>query len=362
MSNTVDYGIYLGTTNSVMAKVEGEDTVIVPNKEGMNHTFSAVHIDKKGKIHVGRRAKNQLESDPENSYSEFKLSMGQDKLFEFKRSGIIMRPEELSAEILKSLRKNALQRYNEDIRSVVIAVPATFNLAENYATKKAAELAGFTDCTLITEPVAAAFAYDYEKSKERKLWLIYDLGGGTFNGAIIRLQDGALEVLEHVGDRALGGKLVDWDIVNKILVPKVIEEFNLTDFQRSNKKYIKSFAKLKAAAEQAKIELSKEEEAEIYIENLLDGEFEYSLTKNDLREIMKPYISRSVNLCRKALNNGNLKDSDITNIILVGESSLNPIVQGALKEEFEIPLKFSIDPVTVVARGAALYAGTKLKT
>ena len=362
----IDYGIDLGTTTSSIAKVDGSGTTIIPNKtDNKNFIYSAVYIRKNGTIFIGDKAKNKIATDPKNGYSEFKLRMGSDHVYEFEKSGLKMTPVELSAEILKNLRQTAYEKYQKDLKAAVITVPADFTTPQTKATKEAAELAGFEQVILLQEPTAAAMAYGFDSSNENEIWLIYDFGGGTFDVSIMQKDAEGINNINNQGDAYLGGKLIDWAIVDEIFVPAIVDETGLSDFNRNNPKYLKEFAKLKSAAELAKTEISNFGSAEIEIENfrlMENGEpydFEYDMEKEELDGVMKPFVDRTINHCKKALEDIDLTIDDVTKIILVGGSTLSPYIHERLTEEFNIPLEFSIDPTTVVARGAAIFAGTK---
>ena len=374
-TNTIDYGIDLGTSTSSIAKLEGSITSVVPNLKdsSMNYTPSAVWIqNKKGKeiINVGLIAKERVVGKPNDAYSEFKLTMGEKKPYHFKQANKDMLPEELSAEVLKSLKSDVSRFKGENISSIVITVPADFNQNKIQATKRAADLAGFKECHLLKEPSAAALAYAYNSTEDDDgFWMIYDLGGGTFDVAIVKKIDDEFDVIANVGDESLGGKLIDWDIVDKIFVPAVIEEFGVADFSRKNiNKYIKQFAKLKRYAEEAKVNLSNEEEYNVLIDDFIEDEdgdlveFDYDITRTQLEEIMAPYIKTTINSCKEALNKVDLTPTDIKKLILVGGSTLSPVIRESLEKEFHMPLDFSIDPITVVARGAAIAAGNIQKS
>ena len=366
-TGTIDYGIDLGTTTSSIAKVDGDTTIVVPNKtDNKNFVASAVYIKKNGTVFVGDKAKNKIATDPKNGYAEFKLRMGSDHVYEFEKSGLRKTPVELSAEILKNLRATVKEKYQKDLQAAVITVPADFTAPQTQATTEAAKLAGFQQVILLQEPTAAAMAYGFGNSQDNEIWLIYDLGGGTFDVSIMRKNEDEIKNINNQGDAYLGGKLIDWDIVDKVFVPAIVDELDLTDFNRDNEKYIKQFAKLKKAAEMAKTDLSNYDSAEVEIENLFidaDGDvfdFEYEMTREELEGVMEPYVDRTINHCHKALDDVNLSPSDVTKIILVGGSTLSPYIHKRLEQEFNIPLEYSIDPTTVVARGAAIYAGTKI--
>ena len=368
MRTTIDFGIYLGIHNSAIAVLEDNHAKIIKNNDDMDFTPCVVHIDRRGILHIGKAAKNRLEHEPEDAYGEFKLQMGTETVYTFKRSGRQMRPEELTAEVLKSLRSDVQQRMGEDIQAAVITVPAAFELPQCKATERSAQLAGFKISPLIMEPTAAAIAHAFQSKSNRVFWLVYDLSGGTFDAAVIQLLDGNFRIVNHAGDNHLGGKLIDWDVVENLLVPAVQRIAPLTNFTRANPKWRAAFAKLKWAAEEAKIKLSHDQKYSIVIDFLcLDdrGEpvsFDFDITRADLARIALPYIQRSVNIARQALSEARLNPADIEKVILVGGPSLAPYVREHLtdpKEGLGIKLDFSCDPMTVVAQGAAIFAGTQ---
>lgn len=365
---TVDFGIDLGTTNSSIALLKGTEVEVFRNNEGFEYTPSAVWIDRKGKVYVGRQAKEHLEDDDENATSEFKLQMGGSAEKTFERSGKRMKPEELSAQVLKTLRADVQQRSGEEIDAAVITVPAAFEHPQCEATNRAARLAGLSFSPLLQEPVAAALAYGFQSESDKAFWLVYDFGGGTFDAAVIQVRDGLIQVVNHGGDNHLGGKLIDWAIVEDLFVPALVEEYDLTDFGRGAVKWRAAFAKLKAAAETGKIRVSRAESAEVLIDSLgTDGHgnqirLEYELTKEDVQRIAEPFITRSINICRKVLAEKRLRAQDIGQILLVGGPTLMPYLRGRLEDSSEglgVRLNYSVDPLTVVARGAAIFAGTQ---
>lgn len=367
-SLTIDFGIDLGTTNSTIARLNGIDAEVFKNNEGFEFTPSAVWMDKNEKIHVGRRAKDRFEDDPGNAFSEFKLQMGTNTKYTFERNKKSYSPEELSSLVLKSLKEDVRRQLGEEVTSVVITVPAAFELPQCKATNIAAELAGFTNHPLLQEPHAAALAYGFQSESNNKFWMVYDFGGGTFDAAIVQVKDGQIEVVHHGGDNGLGGKNLDWEITNKLLVPAVIKEFKLTNFTRDNKVYRGAFAKLKAEAEKAKIRLSLEDSVEIIIDNLYKNdkgeaiEFTYEILKSDFEKLAKPFILRSINICKQVLLEKRLGTSNIEKMIMVGGTSLIPYLRQMLLDPNEglgIPLESSIYPITVVAKGAAIFAGAQ---
>jgi molecular chaperone DnaK len=368
MRSTIDYGIDLGTTNSAVAVLDGNDIQVIRNNENFEYTPSAVWIDKNGRLYAGRQAYEQLDRDPDNAHAEFKLQMGTSQPRTFARSGRQMKPEELSAEILKSLRADVLRRRDENPQSVVITVPAAFELPQCEATKVAAQLAGLTQTPLLQEPVAAALAYGFQSKHDKVFWLVYDFGGGTFDAAVVSIRDGVIQVVNHGGDNHLGGKLIDWAIVTELLVPALTKNRPLTDFRRGNPKWRGAFAKLKSEAEQAKIRVSNDDSAPIHIEFLCNDdrgapvEFEYELRRADVEGLMEPLVLRSVNICKKVLADKRLAPGNIEKVLLVGGPTQAPYLRRRLADTSEglgIALDFSVDPMTAVARGAAIFSGTQ---
>jgi len=211
-------------------------------------------------------------------------------------------------------------------------------------------------------------AYGFRNSADGELWLVYDFGGGTFDAAVIQLRDGLFRVVNHGGDRHLGGKLLDWAVVTETFVPALLREHPLEDFQRGNPRWRAAFAKLKMAAENAKIRLSRDVEAEVCIDPLCidaKGErvvFEYELKQAEVERLLDPLVTRSLNICKRVLAEKRLGPGDVARVLLVGGSTLTPALRRRLsdpKDGLGIPLEYSIDPMTIVARGAALFAATQ---
>lgn len=363
---TIDFGIDLGTTNSAIAVLRGTVTDIIKNNLDNDITPSAVFIDKRGQIQVGQRAKNRQEDESaaDDVYIEFKRRMGTDYRYEFKTAARGMSPEEVSAEVLKSLRGDVQQRLGEDAKSAVITVPAAFEAKQCAATKKAGELAGFSQCPLLQEPVAAALAYGFQADVAKEYWLVYDFGGGTFDAAIIKAEDGSISVVNHGGDNYLGGSDIDWAIMDQLVIPALAADFNLPDFKRGNKKWRIAFTKLKYAIETAKLQLSRSDTAYLESCSLKDAdgkdiEVEFKLTRDALVGVAEPIIMRSVEICKRVLKEKNLSPNAIEKIILVGGPTLAPYFRDILHSSLGIHLDHSVDPLTVVAKGAAVFAGTQ---
>lgn len=365
---TIDFGIDLGTTNSAIAVLKGVKPEVVKSNLDTDIIPSAVFIGRQGNVIVGSKAKSKLEDDrsAEDAYIEFKRRMGGDSVYTFKSSGLCKSPEELSAEVLKSLKGNVRQRMDEDIKAAVITIPAAFEQRQCVATKRAAELAGFVQCPLLQEPVAASLAYGFQSdSDKRSFWLVFDFGGGTFDAAVMKAEDGDIQVVNHGGDNFLGGADIDWGVIEKIIIPEITASYNLPDFKRGNDHWRSAFAKIKRTVEFAKIDLSRSTEA--YLDGCifedddgneveLDG---FKLTQRQLADIAEPLIVRAAEKCKAVLAEKNLSPSAIEKTILVGGPTLAPYFRDILADKLEIPLDHSVDPLTVVAQGAAVFAGTQ---
>jgi molecular chaperone DnaK len=371
---TVDFGIDLGTTNSGIAVLNGVATEIVKNNRDQDITPSAVSISKKGELHTGWSAKNKLISQPEDVVIEFKRAMGSDHTYTFRSSGQKRKPEELSAEILKSLAGDVQQRKGELIEAAVVTVPAAFELNQCDATRRAAELAGLKQNFLLLEPVAAALACGFQADMQKSYWLVFDFGGGTFDAALIKGEEGTIQLVNHGGDNFLGGSDIDWALVEKVIAPRMTEEYALEDFTRANSgkggRWRQAFTRLKAAAEQAKIDLSRKDKVTLdtsYASNIKDestgeiviDEVDLEISQSELIRVAEPFITRAVEITKRVLAEKKLNDSAIERLILVGGPTIAPYFREALAAGLRIQLDHSVDPLTVVARGAAVFAATQ---
>ncbi|MEV5834891.1 Hsp70 family protein [Nocardia sp. NPDC052112] len=368
MSDTIDVGIDLGTTNSAIAvAVNGEVAVIKDDHHQTDIIPSVVWIPQAGQTHVGMSARRRAEADVDNTASEFKQVMGYaDTSFTFAKAGLSLTPEQLSAQVLQALRQNFAKVRGDAPDIAVITVPAAFALNQREATQRAAELAGMSrQCPLVQEPTAAAFAYGVRESAEPGYWLVFDFGGGTFDAAVVQRTSDELRVLNHAGDRNLGGKSIDWALVERILAPAVSRRLGLCDFTRGNRAWYANFGKLKAAAEEAKIVLSQSDSAYVDVSLEIDRnsreDFEYTLCRAELEALADPFYARAVALARSAVTEASLQPDDIDRVLLVGGATLAPGLRRYLADTqtgLGIELDFGLDPTTVVARGAALFAST----
>jgi len=362
---TIDIGIDLGTTNSAIAILNGTRAEILKNKDQHDITPSAVCIDKRRGVFVGERAKQQLREETQchDVHIEFKTLMGQQHYHMFQTTGQRRLPEELSSEVLKELRTSAQTRLGADISAAVITVPAAFELKQCAATRKAGELAGISQCPLLLEPVAAALAYGFQADVSKEYWLVYDFGGGTFDAAVIKAEEGTISVVNHRGDNHLGGSDIDWDIVEKLVVPRAVDGYNLPDFTRGNDRWKAQFYRMKHAAEEAKIDLSGKETSVVECSfDDADGkkvDIYLDIKRSEVMSLAQRHIEKSLEICRRALVEKSLAPGAVARMILVGGPTLAPYWRQMLQDGLGIPLDVSCDPLTVVAQGAAIFAGTQ---
>jgi molecular chaperone DnaK len=369
---TVDVGIDLGTTNSVVAVSRRGQVEIIKNR-GDVLTPSVVYCKKSTTnftFRVGRSAKDLL-ADPNRALevkSEFKRKMGQNAQYRFPAAGITMSPEDLSAEVLKELRRAVEERFKSLPVAAVITVPAMFELPQNEATAKAARLAGIAHPILLQEPVAAAISCGLETTETSARWLIYDFGGGTFDASLVAIRDGQLSVVKHAGDNYLGGADFDNAIVHKILLPRLVEAYDLSSLQPHNTEDVDSisrFARLKRVAEEIKIELSRMSEVTVDLDEHdlfkddsgVGVELSLTVTRADLESLIKDGVATSLEITRKVIQDSGFNVSDVSCIVLVGGTTYIPYVREQV-ESLGIPISIDSDPMTVVGKGAAIYAST----
>lgn len=375
MRNKIDYGIDLGTTNSAIARMEN-GVPVIKKSDTLKDTFpSCIHFNKKKDIIVGDAAYNVMRSDSAralktfekgqtNTFIEFKRTMGTTHTYESSNMGKSFSSEELSAEILKTL-KSVIK--DENFSSVVITVPAKFLNPQNEATIKAAKLLGFKQVQLLQEPVAAATAYGLGTKNKDGFWLVFDFGGGTFDAALLKAEDGILTVKDTDGDNWLGGKNLDDAIVDQIIIPNIQENFSIENVLNDPIKKELLRAGVKRYAEDAKIQLSFKESYNILSElgdlqfaddNDEEPEIDVLVTQAELESVLSPIFQKSIDITKELLKRNNLKGSDLGALILVGGPTYSPILRRMLKQQITEKVDTSVDPMTVVAQGAALFAST----
>ena len=346
-------GIDLGTTNSCVAVMEGGNFSIIPNSDGGRTTPSVVNIKDNGEIIVGEIAKRQAITNPDSTVISIKTHMGSD--YKVDINGKSYTPQEISAMILKKLKKDAEAYLGEDVKEAVITVPAYFTDAQRQATKDAGEIAGLKVQRIINEPTAAALSYGLDKKKEEKV-LVFDLGGGTFDVSVLEIGDGVVEVISTSGNNHLGGdnfdqKIIDW----------LADEFKKeTGIDLRNDKM--AIQRLKDAAEDAKKKLSTTLETQISLPFItMDAtgpkHLEKKLTRAAFDELTKDLVEATKGPVKQALEDADLSPSDIDEVLLVGGSTRIPAVQEWVKSFLGKEPNKSINPDEVVAAGAAIQGG-----
>lgn len=370
----IDYGIDLGTTNSSIARMQNGASVIIKNEFQMDTTPSCVHFNKKGVIQVGQKAYNTLgkerikaftQNDPSliNAFEEFKRRIGTDETVECGNTGRSYTPEELSAEVLKKLKGYVR---DEEVNAVVITVPAKFQGHQKDATKKAAELSGFQHCILLSEPIAASMAYGLEASSIDGLWVVFDFGGGTFDAALMKADEGVMKVVDTEGDNHLGGKNIDYAIIDDIIIPYLHKEYPLekTLSDEERKKILRN--SVKRFAEEIKITLSSEDKVDIVPDEPVgeddegnEMELDLSVTRQEYDAVVKPIFQRAIDKTKHLLSNNSLSGSDLKTVLMVGGPTFSETLRSIVEEQITSKVNVSIDPMTAVARGAALFASTR---
>jgi len=336
--------------------------------ESMNVTPSVVYVGTSGRMLVGKKGYDVWVQDPANTQAEFKRWMGFSDKLRFPASGKSMSAEELSAEVLKALRADVQRVTGESINASVITVPAAFGSLQCEATGRAARLAGLEESPLLQEPIAAAIAYGATPAAANQRWMVFDLGGGTLDIAIVSTRNGRLAVLDHQGDNRLGGKDLDRAIAEGFFLKRLGEEYNLPDAKGEAKLFERLMRGLIREAEKAKIALTTSEEVTVELFDLgkdRDGkpiEGVMTITRAEVEEKIGPIVERCMNLARRALVGARVEGKDLDRILLVGGPTQMPVIRAALVASVGANLDCSLDPMTVVARGAALYAATIERT
>jgi len=369
-------GIDLGTTNSCVSVMEGNEPVVIPNAEGKRTTPSVIAFVEGGEIKVGDPAKRQAVTNPTKTIASIKRFMG-NKFSESSKElknvaykvvkgdndtprvdidGRLYTPQELSAMTLQKMKKTAEDYLGQDVTEAVITVPAYFNDAQRQATKEAGEIAGLKVQRIINEPTAAALAYGMDKGGSDKKIAVYDLGGGTFDISILELGDGVFEVLSTNGDTHLGG-----DDFDQVIIDFLAEKF-IKDESIDLRKDPMALQRLKEAAEKAKIELSSSTQTEINLPYVTATEsgpkhLVTSLTRANFEQLADDLVKRSMTPVKKALDDAGLSTSEIDEIILVGGSTRIPVIQGEVEKFFGKKPSKGVNPDEVVAVGAAIQGG-----
>ncbi len=368
-------GIDLGTTNSVVAVMEGNQPKIIPNPEGQRTTPSVVAFTKDGEVLVGAAARRQAVTNPnrtvfsakrfigctleerqdESTRMPFKVSKGKNGLAVFEIDGKQYTPQEIAAKVLGKLKQAAEDYLGEKVTEAVITVPAYFNDSQRQATKDAGKIAGLDVKRIVAEPTAAALAYGLDKKKSEKI-AVYDFGGGTFDISILEVGDNVVEVLATNGDTHLGG-----DNIDELLIDFLVKRFK-TDTGIDVSKDPMAMQRLKEAAEKAKIELSSAQATEVNLPFLTADQsgpkhLNVTINRSDFEKLIHEIIEKTMEPCRKVMKDAGLSNKEINEVLLVGGSTRIPLVQERVKKFFEREPNKSVNPDEVVAVGAAVQAG-----
>jgi len=349
-------GIDLGTTNSLVATLDRDRPVIVPNRNGKRLTPSVVGLDKHDRLHVGESAKNQLQVAPDRTVAEVKRKMGSGERIQLGERSYS--PTEISALILTSLKEDAERHFGGPVEEAVITVPAYFTDAQRQATKDAGELAGLKVERIINEPTAAALAYGIDRLDAEQHVLVYDLGGGTFDVSVLEMFEGVLDVRASAGNNQLGGG--DFDRAIAAWLAQQFEQMHGVSLQNDQV----AQARLKAAAEEAKIQLSSMDVTQVLVPFLVSSpkgalSLEVELSRAQLEKLIGELVGSTLGLIEMALRDAKLRKEAITDIVLVGGSSRLPLVHRLIAAHFGKEPHGGVHPDEAVALGAAVQAALK---
>jgi len=365
--STINFGIDLGTTNSAIAKYDDGEIILFKNPLNLKQTIPSVVAFRKNRTVVGEKAREILQKDPANVVGGFKRKMGTSDRWFIKNADKELSAENLSAYVLKEL-KNFIHT-GEKPESVVITIPASFDTMQSNATKNAGHEAGFKQVVLLQEPVAASLAYANRGSQELEdmKWLVYDFGGGTFDVALVSIDDEEMTVLDHEGNNYLGGTDFDKAIIEKFIIPALEKEGHFENLEKDMKsasgKYNRLYNLLQIKAEEAKIQLTTSPVAEIEFETEDDDgeelEIFLEITREEFNQIIQPFLDTTFDLIQNIINRNSLTADDLSFILMIGGSTYIPAVRTQLEKRFGVEINCNIDPTAAVAVGAAYYAGMK---
>lgn len=367
MSNTINFSIDLGTTNSVIARFSEGSVDVFKNPMGLKETLPSVVAFKNERVLVGDKARELMERDPQNVASLFKRKMGTTETYHIEKLNKDLTPVELSSYVLKELKNFVSDSKVED---VVITIPASFDTVQSNATQKAGEMAGFRSVTLLQEPIAASLAFANKSGLDKDssgYWVVYDLGGGTFDVALVKFDDGEMNVVDHAGDNFLGGTDFDQVIIEKIIVPRLETKGAFTNLLSEMKsaagKHNKLFYKLQYLCEEVKIQLSSMEVTDVEFEVEDDNgkliEFYTEIKRSEFEEVIEASVRNTVKFITKLLADNNLDYSQINKVLMIGGSTYIPLVRKLISEESGGKVDYTVDPTSAVAVGAGFYAGSK---
>ena len=367
---TIDFAIDLGTTNSLIAKYDDGNIKIYNNPLGLKQTLPSCIAFRGNRTVIGDKALDYLEKDAENICMLFKRKMGTQDTYFVPSIDKEMSPIELSSLILKEL-KNFVND-EESLGSVVITIPASFDTIQSNATKKAGYMAGFKEVVLLQEPIAACLAFANTSQievSEKQNWIVYDFGGGTFDVALVEVNDRELKVTDNLGDNYLGGADFDNLIVEHLIVPFIEEKLGLSnlwkDLKSKESKFKGLYFELLKIAEEAKKELSHYEETEIELDIDINGDNfyeQFSVKREEFERLISPKVEQTIVFIEDVIKNNQLLNSQIDRVILIGGSTYVPLIKKRIAEAIGVEVNSSIDPTSAVVHGAAYYAGSKPAT
>src|SRR6516165_8952270 len=359
-------GIDLGTSNSAVVGNINSQLRVFKTSDGSDVLPSVIYIDQRGHRLYGRRAYEQTRLSPDNVAKGFKRLMGTSTPIKFRASGQVMTPEECSAEILRQLVSQAVLETNEsEITGTAVTIPAAFNQMQSEATLRAAAAAGLDRIVLLQEPIAAAMAQAKNNSGQ---FLIYDLGGGTFDLALIQNLSGSINIIGHEGINMLGGQDFDRILIAEVIRPWLVETFSLPDDFQKQDKYRRLIGKSLMAAEVAKIDLSTADTSTIFMsdedirvqdENGTDIYLDINLTRQQFEGLVEPLLVQTLDMSRAIVKANGYTTQDIDRIVFIGGPSKMPWIRERVPRELGIAADLSVDPMTAVALGAAIYAESR---
>jgi len=361
-------GIDLGTSNSVIAGIEDGKARIFRPTDGGEVLPSIIYVDKRGHRLYGRRAYDQALIAPDNVAAGFKRLMGTSTPIEVKGVDLKLTPEECSAEIIRQLLSQAFtETGSEKVTGAVVTIPAAFNQMQSEATSRAAKMAGLERVDLLQEPIAAALAA-MEGAKRSGQFIIYDLGGGTFDVALAQAINGEVNIVAHQGINMLGGRDFDRMIVNEVVRPWLLSTFDLPDNLQRDPQYQRLIGLARLAAEKAKIDLSSQEETTIFASDdqvrMVDQSeteifLDAPLKRAKLEELIRKPVMQTIDMIRNLMSENNYKSEDIDRVVFIGGPTRIPLIRQMVSNELGITADLKTDPMTAVAVGAAYYAESR---
>jgi molecular chaperone DnaK len=362
-------GIDLGTSNSAVVSVDDGGVRLFKTSDGKDVLASVLYFDRSGRMSVGTRAYAQLEISPDKVAHGFKRLMGTSSTIELEGANKSLTPEQASAEIIRELlRQVEAETGARDVAGAIITIPAAFDQMQSEATIRAAHEAGLSKVGLLQEPVAAAMAALEGATRRDGRFLIYDLGGGTFDLALVEASGGTVNVIAHEGIKMLGGRDFDRTIVDSIIRPWLNSNFSLPENLAADARYKRLLAVMRNKGELAKIELSTRDQAAIYLSeddaraDDLDGKpiyVEVEISRAKYEELIKDRIFETIELSKKILKDNGLTNEDVDRVVFIGGPSKTPVIRDMVSRELGIPADHKTDPMTAVARGAAIFSESR---